>query len=116
MRLEQGDYADLITYLSGLFSIKKVPQIMIDKFVIKYKSSIVLSGWGNGQEYEISRYPDKDERERMKSLTLIVDGLLDSAESQVTLNWESVEFLPDPDFQKAEELIDVLDRSTFRYF
>ena len=116
MQLQDGDYSDLIIYLSGLFGIKKVPEIGIERFNIKYDSAVVLEGPNPGQEYQISRYPEKEERERLKCIILNVSGLIDSVDTKVSINWESVEFSPDPDIGMAEAFIDVLDCSTFRYF
>lgn len=116
LQLQEGDYSDLITYLSGLFGIKKIPAIEIENFRISYSSALILRSAAPGDEYIINRYPEKDERERMKSISLKVLGLSESGEITVTINWESVDFTPDPQRGMAETFIDVLDRSTFRYF
>ena len=62
------------------------------------------------------RFPEKDERDRIKFVNFDVSGLHPSQKSTVTINWDSIEIKPDLDPKSATDFVDVLDRSTFRYF
>lgn len=114
--LEDGDYSDLITYLAGLFSIKKVPSITMDEYTIKYHSTVILQGMTGDSEYEITRYPEKDEREAVKIINLEVWGILPEKQCMVSINWDWVKIEPDVELKAAKAFVDKLDMSTFRYF
>lgn len=116
MLLEDGDYSDLVTYLTGLFSIKKVPEIALDQYRIKYSSAIILQGMSGESEYEIKRYPDKDEREMVKIINLEVSGIVPDLVCKVSINWDWIRISPDLDMEYATSFVDRLDMSTFRYF
>ncbi|MCL5802552.1 MAG: hypothetical protein ACYCSA_10600 [Thermoplasmataceae archaeon] len=116
MKISEGDYYDLITYLTGLFGIKKIPEVSIDKYKIKFdKASIVVSA-DTGELCHIDRFPEKEERDKIKSLSLEVSGISPGNRMNVSINWDFVEFQPDPNVRDAREFLEVLDRSTFRYF
>ncbi len=116
MLLQDGDYSDLVTYLTGLFSIKKVPSIEMDQYTIKYHSTIILQGMSGDSEYEITRYPEKDEREAVKVINLEVNGISSGKARMVSINWDWVKIEPDVALKDATAFVDKLDMSTFRYF
>lgn len=116
MLLQDGDYSDLVTYLTGLFSIKKIPEISMDQYGIKYDSAVILSGMSGDSEYRIDRYPEKDEREAVKVINLKVTGIEPDTTCDVSINWDWVRFTPDIDEKNATAFVDKLDMSTFRYF
>lgn len=116
MLLQDGDYSDLVTYLTGLFSIKKIPEISMDQYGIRYHSAVILEGMSGDSEYEIERYPEKPEREAVKLINLDVSGISPDLVCRVSINWDYVEFSPDVDERSATAFVDKLDMSTFRYF
>ena len=116
MQLTGEDYSDLVTYLTNLFSIKKIPEILVDRFKMRYKSCFILEGPESEKGELISRFPEDDERDRIKYVTFSVWGLHPSEEATVVINWDSIEIVPDIDLKSAHDFVDVLDRSTFRYF
>ncbi len=116
MLLTGEDYSDLVTYLTGLFSIKKIPEILVDKFRIKYMSCFILEGPDSPEGVLVERFPEDDERDRIKYVNFEVTGLYPAGKSTVRINWDSVEIEPEVDMKVAEDFVEVLDRSTFRYF
>lgn len=116
MKITGDDYSDLVTYLTGLFSIKKIQEILVDRFRMRYESCFVLNGAETDEGALITRFPEDDERDRIKYVTFSVSGLKADTKSTVRINWDSVEITPDIDMNIARDYIDVLDRSTFRYF
>ncbi|AKA49336.1 hypothetical protein IX51_09735 [uncultured archaeon] len=114
--LEDGDYSDLVTYLTGLFSIKKIPEVAMDQYGIKYSSAVILQGMSGDSEYEITRYPEKDEREAVKIINLEVSGIVPDVTCKVSINWDWVSITPEIDEKDATAFVDKLDMSTFRYF
>ncbi len=116
MLLTGEDYSDLVTYLTGLFSIKKIPEILVDRFRIRYKSCFILDGPESSTGELADRFPEEDERDRIKFVNFEVSGLHHGQKSSVTINWDSIEIKPDLDIKIATDFVDVLDRSTFRYF
>ena len=116
MLLTGEDYSDLVTYLTGLFSIKKIPQILVDRFMVRYTSCFILEGPDSEKGELVTRFPEDDERDRIKFVKFNVKGLHPTEESTVTINWDSIEIIPDIDIKIAKDFVDVLDRSTFRYF
>ncbi len=116
MLLTGEDYSDLVTYLTGLFSIKKLPEILVDRFRIRFVSCFILDGPESTSGKLAERFPEKDERDRIKFVNFEVSGLHPAQKSTVTINWDSIEIKPDLDPKSATDFVDVLDRSTFRYF
>lgn len=116
MRLTGEDYSDLVTYLTGLFSIKKIPEILIDRFLVKYVSCFILDGPESSTGELAKRFPEDDERDRIKFVNFEVTGLYPGEKSTVSINWDYIEIKPDIDMKAATDFVDVLDRSTFRYF
>ncbi len=116
MQLTGDDYSDLVTYLTGLFSIKKIPEILVDRFLMKYNSCYILDGPDSDKGELIQRFPEDDERDRIKYVVFDVKHLHPTEDSVVRINWESIEITPDIDQKVAKDFVDVLDRSTFRYF
>lgn len=116
MLLTGEDYSDLVTYLTGLFSIKKIPEILVDRFRIRYVSCFILEGPESTNGELAERFPENDERDRIKYVNFEVAGLHPEEKSTVTINWDSIEIEPDIDQKTAIDFVDVLDRSTFRYF
>lgn len=116
MQITGDDYSDLVTYLTGLFSIKKIPEILVDRFRMRYLSCFVLDGPETDEGELITRFPEDDERDRIKYVNFHVTGLHPEKESIVRINWDSVDIQPDIAENVARDYIDVLDRSTFRYF
>lgn len=116
MELTGEDYSDLVTYLTGLFSIKKIPEILVDRFYIKYRSCFILNGPDTMEGEIIERFPEDDERDRIKYVVFHVRNLHPTELSVVQINWDSIEITPDIDSNVAKDFVDVLDRSTFRYF
>lgn len=116
MLLKGEDYSDLVTYLTGLFSIKKIPEILIDRYRIRYASSFILEGPDTESGELVSRFPEDDERDRIKFVDFTVKGLSPSGEAKVRINWDSIEITPDIEDRVARDFVDLLDRSTFRYF
>lgn len=116
MRLTGEDYSDLVTYLTGLFSIKKISEILVDRFRIKYVSCFILEGPDSNGGELAERFPENDERDRIKYVVFEVSGLHPQTKTVVRINWDSIEIDPDVDMKIATDFVDVLDRSTFRYF
>lgn len=116
MQITGDDYSDLVFYLTGLFSIKKIPEILVDSFRMRYESCFVLAGPDTDEGEVITRFPENDERDRIKYVCFEVSGLHPGKISTVKINWDSIEIEPDVDEKVAQDYIDVLDRSTFRYF
>ncbi len=116
MHLTGDDYSDLVTYLTGLFSIKKIPEILVDRFILTYNSCYILDGADSDRGELIQRFPEDDERDRIKYVVFDVRNLHPTEDSVLRINWDSIEITPDVDMKVAKDFVDVLDRSTFRYF
>ncbi len=116
MQLTGEDYSDLVTYLTGLFSIKKIPEILVDRFRMRYVSCFILDGPDSEKGELVERFPEDDERDRIKYVIFNVKGLHETNNTTVKINWDSIEIFPDVDEKIARDFVDVLDRSTFRYF
>ena len=92
MKISEGDYYDLITYIAGLFGIKKLPEVSIDKYRIKYGKASIVKSADTGEVIHIDRFPEKHERDRIKSLSLEVSGITPGNKMSVDINWDYVEF------------------------
>ena len=88
----------------------------MDQYTIKYHSTVILQGMSGDSEYEITRYPEKEEREAVKIIKLEVSGISPDADRMVSINWDWVRIEPDVDIRDATAFVDKLDMSTFRYF
>lgn len=116
MKLTDGDYSDLVTYLTGLFQKKNMRHISIDRYGIDYHSCFVIDDLGTLDGHQSHSYPSSDEKDRIKSIRLKVTGINGRAYHIVDIGWDSVTIEPDVHPKLAREFVDVLDRSTFRYF
>lgn len=112
-----GDFADLVAYFTGLFGIKKIPEISMDHYSIMYKSTVVLQGMTGDSEYTTTGYPEKTEREAAKTINLEITGLIaPDASCLVSINWDWITFHPEVEDRTGEAFVDRLDQATFRFF
>ncbi len=111
----EGDYSDVLTYLANLFSIKRIEGVDIDRFRVSYSGCDVIRDASTGSSEHITHMPERDDVDRIKLLSLNVDGIGDSR-IQVNIGWDSVVFIGNPDGEIARYFLEVLDKSTFRYF
>ncbi|MEM0157831.1 MAG: hypothetical protein QXN26_07235 [Thermoplasmataceae archaeon] len=116
MILSDGDYSDLVTYLTGLFNIKKIKSVTIDRYTISYGSCYIIDDLDTASGHTTDEFPSDNEKDRVKSLLLHVSGINGRSSNTVEIGWDSVRIDPDVHPRLARDFIDMLDRSTFRYF
>jgi hypothetical protein len=116
MILSDGDYSDLVTYLTGLFNIKQIKSVTIDRYTISYGSSYVIDDLDTAEGHITDEFPNENEKDRVKSVVLHVSGINGRSTNTVEIGWDSVRIEPDVHPRLAMDFIDLLDRSTFRYF
>ncbi|MHB1709080.1 MAG: hypothetical protein ACYCT2_06365 [Thermoplasmataceae archaeon] len=116
MRVENDDFSDLVTYFSNLFSLKKMRRIQIDRYGISYESCEIFNGTEINDLATKSDFPDEKEIDRIRTITFSVSGINPAGETKVRISWDSVEMTPDPEKGIADDFMNRLDRSTFRYF
>lgn len=111
----EGDYADVLTYLANLYSIKKIRSIDIDRFKVSYKQCEIIMDVSSGSTRTLEEMPEREDVDRMKSMVLIVDGIEESPVT-VKLSWDSVKADQITDAGSLQYFLEILDKSTFRYF
>ncbi len=108
----EDDYSDVLVYLCNLFSIKRVPSITVDRYRIDFGSfSYAESG-----NLAVTDFPERGSAERISRINLLVTSETFPGEVKVEFAWDHADFAGDIDRKAATEFLDVLDRSTFRYF
>ena len=110
-----GDFADVLIYLSQLFAKKKMREIEIQGIHVKYLS-YTLIGSDQKNSQILDDFPPVDKVDHVDSITLLTNAGEDKSSVQVTIKWGSYEFTGKIDKDKGEFFIDLIDRSTFRYF
>ena len=110
-----GDFADVLIYLSQLFAKKKMREIEIQGIHVKYLSCTLIGAVQKNSSI-LEDFPPIDKVDHVDSISLLTDAGEDKSSVQVTIKWESYEFTGKIDQERAEFLIDLIDRSTFRYF
>ena len=107
------DYSEVLAYMANLFAVKRIPSITMDRYTITYRSCSVMN---RNEEIIISEFPEKSEVDRIMSLDLglAVEGIEENYSMRIT--WEYVEINPEMDSAIMQDLLSLLDRSTFRYF
>lgn len=111
----KGDFADVLIYLSQLFAKKKMNNIEIHGIHVKYLSCTMISSDPSTSSI-LNSFPPIDRIDHVDSISLLTDAGLDRSDVIVKIKWDSYEFTGNIDREKAETLIDLIDRSTFRYF
>lgn len=111
----EGDYSDVLSYLANLFSIKKVRSIEIDRYGITYNSCKLITNVSSGSAITISEIPERDALDRVKSIELTVSGIEEGTVS-VYVGWDSVSSESDIRIENLHTFLEILDKSTFRYF
>ena len=110
-----GDFADILIYLSQLFAKKKMREIEIHGIHVKYLScTLIAIDQKNSRILE--DFPPIDKVDHVDSISLLTDAGDDKSPVHVTIKWDTYEFTGRIDKDRAEFLIDLIDRSTFRYF
>jgi hypothetical protein len=110
-----GDFADVLIYLSQLFAKKKMREIEIQGIHVKYLSCTLIGAVQKNSSI-LEDFPPIDKVDHVDSISLLTDAGEDKSSVQVTIKWDSYEFTGKIDQDRAEFLIDLIDRSTFRYF
>ena len=116
MKVENDDFSDLVTYFSNLFSLKKMRKIQVDRYGIFYESCEIFSGADTNDIATKSDFPDPKEIDRIRAINFSVSGIDPAGETRVRISWDCVEMTPDPERGIADDFMNQLDRSTFRYF
>lgn len=116
MKLTDGDYSDLVVYLAQLFHKKNMRTFLIDRYRIEYVSCFVIDDLDTMEGHRKNEFPDSDEIDRLRSLAVAVTGISGNSACRIEISWDSVTIEPDVHPKLAREFVDVLDRSTFRYF
>ena len=116
MILRDGEKSELIVYLAGLYQKKQLREVTIDSYAVKYSSCVIIDSFDSNETHESMEFPEPDEKDRIKSISIRVSGLNGSGSNMIHIDWDSVSIEPDVHPRLAREFIDVLDRSTFRYF
>ncbi|MEM0158850.1 MAG: hypothetical protein QXV22_05175 [Thermoplasmataceae archaeon] len=112
----EGDFYDLLVYFSNLFAHKKIKEIQIEPYVVEYDGYYPVAASAEMDQNFLSSFPSKDDVDRIGALRLSVRNLIAESSVSVTLGWESITYDPEVDRKLIERMIDVFDRSTFRYF
>lgn len=111
----EGDYSDVMTYLGNLYSIKRIRTVEIDVYRITYSSSEIISDSSTGMTDSTGQIPEKDQIDRLRFLELQVEGITDVPQ-KIIIGWNSVAAPDIADRSKLLDFLEVLDKSTFRYF
>lgn len=110
------DYSDIVTYFSNLFRIKRIREVNIDRYSIRYKSCELFQGNDINDTCTKVDFPEQVDIDRTRSISFQVTGISLDKITEVKISWDSVEMIPTPGEKDAEEFLNLLDRSTFRYF
>jgi len=116
MKIGDDDFSDLVTYFSNLFRLKKMRTIQVDKYAISYEGCDIFKGNDTDDVVRKNGFPEMHDIDRIRSIIFSVTGIIPNMEISVKVSWDYVEFTPDPDPIAAEDFLNQLDRSTFRYF
>ncbi len=111
----EGDYSDILLYFSNLFAKNRVKSVNIDRFNMEYCEATVLVDVSNGRTEIWDDFPDKNAPDRVTSLSLLVSGLKNSKVS-LEIHNEFLRFNDDIAEPIVSYFLEVLDRSTFRFF
>lgn len=111
----EGDYADVLAYMANLFSIKKIETVSVDRYTISYRQAEVVVDPGAGTSRTVEGFPEKEDVDRIKSIDLDVGGIEDQM-IMIRIGWNSVIADHVSDRKKLQNFLDILDKSTFRYF
>ena len=106
------DFSLLLEYFSMLFAARKLQEVEIHGYHIKYSGVILLDG---KEEAFTKNFPLKDQLDKVKSLRILVNGKKSDEGVRVEISWDQVtgDFTNIGEFKK---FLDLLDLSTFRYF
>ena len=114
MRLQEGDYFDLVYYLSGMFAVKRMRDIPMDIFQIHYIGSEMITHPGKDETYYTEDFPGKGMQDQVKRIDLDVTCPSRNEKFHVAISWDYTDI--DPDTGTGKDFMDFLDRSTIRYF
>ncbi|MEM0156165.1 MAG: hypothetical protein QW597_06175 [Thermoplasmataceae archaeon] len=110
------DYSDIVIYFSNLFMLKRIREVNIDKYSIYYTSCELFKGKDIDDVRAKVEFPEPADIDRIRSISFQVKGISSGKTTDVKISWDSVEMIPTPEEKDAEQFMDQLDRSTFRYF
>jgi aspartyl aminopeptidase len=114
MKLDNEDYSDLVFYLAGMFSIKRMRDIQMDIFIIHYKGSTLISGPEHEDALFTEDFPEKGMQDHVRDISMNVECPSRSENFSVLIAWDHAEIGIESD--TGIQFMDFLDRSTFRYF
>lgn len=111
----KGDYSDILSYFSNLFAQNRVRRVSIDRFSLEYCSASILTDTSSMKIITTEDYPDRDAPDRVVSLRLNVSGLSYKTVI-VDMRDDCIGFSEDIEKTLKDYFLEVLDRSTFRFF
>ena len=113
MKIE-GDFYDIVVYISNLFSKQKIPEVEIAGYIVRYLSCTFRNSID--QELIVSEnFPEEEQLDKIDAVMIEVSRIV-SSPVRVSISWSDYEFSPAIPKQEAERFIDSMDRSTFRFF
>ena len=106
------DFSLLLEYFSMLFAARKLQEVEIHGYHIKYGGIILMDG---KEESFTQNFPLKNQLDKIKTLRILVNGKGQEEGARVEISWDQVtgDFT---DIKEFKKFLDMLDLSTFRYF
>ncbi len=109
-----GDFYDIVTYLSSLFSRKKLREVEISGYGVTYISFRYRPL--NDPTYKCTKdFPDDNQIDKTEEISLDVSGI-SKKPVRVKVSWDHYNFPPSLTSSQMNDFIASMDRSTFRYF
>ncbi len=108
----EDDFSLILDYLSRLFAIKRIESIDVHEISVRYVGKSELS---DGKEIWSTSFPDIESLDRIMSVTVSISKLRQGEELDLTLAHNEMSSKKSSK-EELEKLIEIFDRSTFRFF
>ena len=106
------DFAIILDYISKLFAIKHLRTVDVHEISVSYvgKGEMV-----DGIVVYSTSFPEKDKLDRLVSMDVSISKLRPNTEITVSISFDKISS-EDCNEKELRQIIDIFDRSTFRFF
>jgi len=108
----EDDFSLILDYLSKLFAIKNIDVVDVHEISVRYVGKCEII---NGEMVASESFPEIQNLDRIVSLDIMVSNLDKSRELDLTISNDRF-YSNNCSMDELRKLVDIFDRSTFRFF
>ncbi|MHB1440302.1 MAG: hypothetical protein ACYCSO_09085 [Cuniculiplasma sp.] len=111
---KSGDFSNIMEYFSRMLAVQQRRTFPLHDYTFTFLNHIVISDADSGKIVENESFPDKDNMDRIKTISFLVSGI--NMEFTLHIGWDSFKVSLKSGTLQFDKFVEMIDQSTFRFF